>query len=408
VIRGTSDLLARGLAGTMNDDQRELITSVRNQATNLTNHLNSLFDLVRIRDDHAPISAGLLQQSGPLGDLKVSASYFLPMQGGNAEEQFLTYQAPVPVSVRRGQAALVPLIDAEVAYEELCVYNGAKMSNHPLRVWRLRNTSGVALEQGPVTVSDAGRYRGEGIVRFTGVGDELQIPFALEFGVLVREELEYLPRTLFRVLLNPSERRAEVSWYHATRTRYQLASNVRADATVLVERRDSPRGEYFESPTPAERQEGHTRWQLLVPAGSTTELLVQEREVRTSYEQVTNWRRETIEELRAAGGFADATYTRLTRLAALADEDAAAGEARSDLEEELSEIAGVQEQLRKNLGALGDSEREVALRDRLLDDLEASEERRRAIGADRRALDQQEAARERQREALLDELFAPA
>lgn len=406
VVRGMSEMLARGMSGTLSDDQRQLVLSVRDNATRITNHLNSLFDLVRIRDEQNPALPGFLHQSGPLGDLKVSASYFLPMQGGNAEEQFLTYRVPTPISVRRGQAALVPLLDTEVAYEELCVYNGAKMSNHPLRVWRLRNTSGVALEQGPITVSERGRYRGEGIVRFTGVGDELQVPFALEFGILVSEELEYLPRALAGVVLNADERRAEVSWYHGTQTRYRLASNVGADIGVLVERRDSPRGEYYESPEPAEQQEGHTRWLVLVPAGGRAELVVREREVRTSYENVTTWTADTVDELGSAGAFSEATHALLLRLLALATEDATTAGRRTALEQEQGQIVVLQEQLRKNLGALGTSEREGALRDRLLDDLEASEEHRRAISAERRELDQQVGSRERQREAILDELYA--
>lgn len=407
VIRGMSDILTRGHVGNFDDEQRNVLTNIRDNAIRVSNHLNALFDLVRIRDEHSPALPGFLHQSGPLGDLKVSASYFLPMQMGNAEEQFLTYQAPTTVSVRRGQAALVPIIDTEVAYEELCVYNGAKMSNHPLRVWRLRNTSGVALEQGPVTVAAQGRYRGEGIVRFTGVGDELQVPFALEFGVLVSEELDYLPRALHSVVFNREERRAEVSWYYGTRTRYRLASNVRAETSVLVERRDSPRGEYFVTPEPLERQEGHTRWQVLVPGAGQAELVVQEREVRISYENIAHWRAETVEELWAAGAFDEATHGRLQRLLTIAAEEGAASGARAALDQEQNQIGALQEQLRKNLGALGASEREVALRDRLLDDLEASEERRRAIGAERRELDQQAMARERQREVLLDELFSP-
>jgi signal transduction histidine kinase len=406
VVRGMSEMLARGMTGSLSDEQRQLVLSVRDNATRITNNLNSLFELVRIRDEQNLTLPGFLQQSGPLGDLKVSASYFLPMQGGSAEEQFLTYRVPTPISVRRGQAALVPLLDTEVAYEELCVYNGAKMSNHPLRVWRLRNTSGVALEQGPITVSERGRYRGEGIVRFTGVGDKLQVPFALEFGILVSEELAYLPRALAGVVLNGDERRAEVSWYHGTQTRYRLASNVGADIGVLVERRDSPRGEYYESPEPAEQQEGHTRWLVPVPAGGRATLVIREREVRTSYKNVTTWTADTVDELRSAGAFSEATHALLLRLLALAAEDATTAGARTALEQEQGQIVTLQEQLRKNLGALGTSEREGTLRDRLLDDLEASEERRRAISAERRELDQQVGSRDLQREAVLDELYA--
>ena len=73
---------------------------------------------------------------------------------------------------------------------------------------------------------------------------------------------------------------------------------------------------------------------------------------------------------------------------------------------ELAQLLDVQEQLRKNLGALGNSEREGILRNRLLDDLEASEERRRAITTARRALEQQEQQRELRQQAVLDELFS--
>jgi hypothetical protein len=299
----------------------------------------------------------------------------------------------------------VPIIDTEVAYEELCVYNGAKMSNHPLLVWRLRNTSGVALEQGPATVTAAGSYLGEGLVRFTGVEDDLQVPYALELGVLVSEEREYPPRALQRVVFNADERRAEVSWYHSTYTRYTLASNVRRDVAVLVEHRDPPRGEYFEMPAPADASEGHTRWSILVPSGGRAELTVREREVRISYENVTTWNAEYVAELREAGGLSDSDYERLQRLLAVAQEREAAEARQAGLEAELTQILDLQEQLRKNLSALGASEREVALRNRLLDDLEASEERRHAIATLRRELEEQDREREARQQAVLDELF---
>lgn len=113
-----------------------------------------------------------------------------------------------------------------------------------------------------------------------------------------------------------------------------------------------------------------------------------------------------VDELRSAGAFSEATHALLLRLVALGAEDAATAGRRTALEQEQGQIVALQEQLRKNLGALGTSEREGALRDRLLDDLEASEERRRAISAERRELDQQVDSRERQREAILDELYA--
>jgi hypothetical protein len=213
---------------------------------------------------------------------------------------------------------------------------------------------------------------------------------------------------LQRVVFNADERRAEVSWYHITRTRYTLASNVRRDIAVLIEDRDPQRGAYFEMPTPADAREGHTRWPVTVPAGERAELVVQEREVRTHYENVTTWGAEYVAELREAGGLDDVVYERLQRLLTIAHERELATAQRSALDIELAQLLDLQEQLRKNLGALGDSEREVELRNRLLDDLVASEERRRAITTVRRELEQQEQDRETRQQAVLGELFSGA
>jgi serine phosphatase RsbU (regulator of sigma subunit) len=72
------------------------------------------------------------------------------------------------------------------------------------------------------------------------------------------------------------------------------------------------------------------------------------------------------------------------------------------------QIAARQEQLRKNLSALGASEREGQLRNRLLDDLEVSEDRRRAIEAGLVELGQQAQQAQEDQWAILDELYGQA
>jgi His Kinase A (phospho-acceptor) domain len=406
-IRGYAELLGHELVGALSHDQRAFVTQIRDNAGRIIEQLNGLFELVRIRDRDNPILSGYLYRAGPLGDLKVSSSYFLPVQMGNAEQAYLTYRVPTPVSVRRGQAAMVPIIDTEVQFEPLCVYNGAKMSNHPLLVWRLCNTSGVALEQGPITVAADGRYLGEGLVRFTGVDDDLQIPYALEFGLLVGEAREYSPRVLRDVRFNAEERRADVTWYHVTRTRYTVASNVGRDTTLLIEHRDPQRGEFYEMAAPADAREGHTRWSVHVPARATAEVVIQEREARTSYENVATWSAGYVEELHAVGGIDAVAYGHLQELVAITQQRTTDDARKATIDVELTQLLELQEQLRKNLGALGDSEREVTLHNRLLDDLEASEERRRAIAVIRREIDQHGQERDIRHQALIDQLYSP-
>jgi hypothetical protein len=391
----------------LGDEQRTFVAQIRDRAVDLSEHLNGLLDLVRIRDAGAEFFQGSLSESGPLGDLKVSGSYFMPMQAGSGEPAALTYRAPTPITVRRGQAALVPIIDTIVDYTELCVYNGAKMSHHPLRVWRLRNTSGLALEQGPVTVLDGGAYAGEGIVRLTGAGDELQIPLALEVGVLVREERAYVPRRLRDVAFSAEERCAWVTWDDLRRTRYQLASTLPRPVTVLIEQRDILGGAYIDSPDPVETNQGHTRWAVELPAGGSAALTVTARQPQRYRQDPASWQAKELEELHAVGGLDARAFGLLQSLLALKEAEAGAMAQRQRLDAELAGLRALQEQLRQNLQALGDSEREVALRDQLLDDLAASEARRKAIGGQLLTLEQEATERAARHQALLDALYTP-
>ena len=183
------------------------------------------------------------------------------------------------------------------------------MHNHPLLVWRLRNTSGVALEQGPITVRVDEQYRGEGLMRFTGVDDDVQIAYVLEFGVLVSEEREYPPRQIQGVVFNPTSRQAEVTWYYIKQTNYTLQSNVQRIIDVVIEQRDPPAGDFFDMPAPLERLEGHTRWAIELAGHARATFRVQERAPRTDSVTITSWRMEDVQELQAAGALTDAQVT---------------------------------------------------------------------------------------------------
>jgi hypothetical protein len=276
---------------------------------------------------------------------------------------------------------MVPIIDATVSYEALCVYNGDKMPNHPLLVWRLANSTGVALEQGPVTVVHNDRYLGEGLMRFSGAGDDIQIPYALEFGILVSEESDWGDKTLWGLEFNADKRRAIIRRAQVAEHTYVLSSRVDHGITVLIERRDPGHGQYFEMPTPAMSMAGHSRWPVEVPQMGESAFTVRIRDILEEEEQPEDWSSEFVEELNEAGILADAQYAVLQDLFDQQQVAADALEETKALEEEYALIGSRQEQLRKNLDTLGSLEREAAIRSRVLDDLEASEDRRRAIEA---------------------------
>src|SRR5688572_18649829 len=154
-IKGYASIMKQGADGPLSDVQKQHLEIIEKSSQRVSELLNDLMEMSRLSEGkHGRIdySSAIRYRSGPLGDLKVSSSYFMPMLIGNAEPEYLTYTVETPVSVKRKQSAMVPIVDHIINYKEICVYNGDKMPNHPLRVWHLQNTTGKALEQGPVTL----------------------------------------------------------------------------------------------------------------------------------------------------------------------------------------------------------------------------------------------------------------
>ncbi|MBN1311755.1 MAG: hypothetical protein JXB30_10070 [Anaerolineae bacterium] len=404
-ILGFSRVLLQGVDGELTAQQHQDIETIHKSGQHLLEQINNLLSAVHLKDDMS-MAQPMLFRSGPLGDLKVSSSYLQPMIMENAEPEFLVYEVHTPITVRRGQSAMVPLIDTTTAYEEQRVYNGSKMPNHPLIVWRFANTTGVALEQGPVTISREGQYLGDSLIRFTGVNDEIQVPFALEFGILVTMDTRQNDRReYFDVKLDAHKRQIQVKEYRRTDYIYTLTSRISEDMTILIERRNPSRGEFDAMPEPVYDAQEHTRWPVVVPANASTVFTVRERDITIWTGDVLQQPPETIEALHGAGLLTEAAYGILHRLMGLMAQAKQDADESKELQAEYGQIISRQEQLRQNLRALGNSKREIGIRERILDDLEASENRRREIEGVLSEINRVGKECAEERETLLDRLF---
>jgi hypothetical protein len=406
-IVGAAELLSR--VGSLTDEQAKFVRMIRDSSDRMNKLMSGLLDIMRLRedtDDSVSRNTASMYRSGPLGDLKVSSSYFMPLLMGNAEPEYMTYTVSEPISVRRGQSAMVPILDATLEYEALCVYNGDKMPNHPLLVWRLQNSTGFALEQGPVTIIDNSQYRGEGLMRFTGAGDDIQIPYALEFGILVSEQTDYTEKELSGLRFDSEKRAAVLSTSQITDYSYILTNRVDRPMSVFVERRDPNQGDYFEMPPPDFALAGHSRWRVNVPPVGEQEFVVRVINIYENTEDIKTWTVERIAELHDAGVLPESQYALLQNLAAEKQAVIDDTEEIKTLQAEYSQIVALQDQLRKNLDALGSSEREVSIRNRVLDDLEASENRRREIEARITALNSHIKQSQQNQTTIIDQIYS--
>jgi len=279
------------------------------------------------------------------------------------------------------------------------------MPNHPLRVWRLQNSTGKALEQGPVTLVRGGQYQGDGLVRFTGVGDEIQIPYALEFGVVVREETKDGSSGTLKVRFDGKKKRAIVSTYKVTEYQYILTSHIEKESKIFIERRDPNWGDYFEMPEPALASGGHTRWLATVLSKEETSFVIKTRSIHDREDEIKNWTSTFVNELKTNGLIDAKTYKKFGKYWVESQQEAKTIEQANTVQAEYAQLLTRQNQLRDNLGALGNSEREMEIRNRILDDLETSENRRRELENDTASINEKLKELQINQQELIDDIY---
>ena len=140
-----------------------------------------------------------------------------------------------------------------------------------------------------------------------GVGNEIQLAYALEFGILVTETVQHGKPELLAVAFDSKARQAVVSRYEITEFRYTLASHIRHNLTILIEWRDPNPGEYYEMPKPAFAAVGHTRWPVEVPANGDASFSVRIQQVYQSHEDVNKWQMNFIQQANPPIAAIDAT-----------------------------------------------------------------------------------------------------
>ncbi len=289
---------------------------------------------------------------------------------GESLGELFQYVIGTPVTVGRGQSAMVPIVAADLSYRKDLLYNGSKMPTHPVATLRLRNETGLTLERGPVTVIEKGEYVGEAVLPFTVEGGEIVVPYAVELGVKIGEESgsrrEIHTLTIRGAYLHFEE--WDLCWHE-----YRLHNSMKERVTVLVEHPRRASYELWDTPQPKESTDEHLRFEVVVPARDQVRLRVQERRLVRRYEEVQKQSYEALKQYLDRGLLNRQNYDQMAELLKLWERVAANEKRLAEVEAERQKIYKAQQQIQGNMGTLSTTGKEGALRARYVEQLEASE-----------------------------------
>lgn len=311
-------------------------------------------------------------------------------KGADLGELF-QYEVTAPVTVKRGESALVPILSARVPYRRQLLYNGAKFPTHPVAALRFTNTTDLVLERGPVTVVEDGEYRGEALVSFTKQGGEIYLAFAVELSIKVTEESASRTEIAGLSIADGYLRIQQATF---TTTTYVCENSLGQARVVTIEHPVRADAELVETRKPDEQNAEFYRWAVDGAARGTTRFAVTERTITWRWDQVLNQSYDQLQQYLRDKWLDAAT---LAQLKALLDEQQAIANNTAELGKlanERNDIFNRQEQIRKNMAALGQAGEEGALRKKLFTQLGASEDRLAAIDARTTALNADTEARQ--------------
>jgi hypothetical protein len=341
-------------------------------------------DAVRRSQDSLTIKSAPMSAPSPPPAYREKVEQVLANEQSAAEGEsvgdLFEYRVSTPITVRKNESALVPIVVAAVDVERVSLWN-ERSGSRPLRSLWLTNTSALTLDAGSFTVLDAATFAGEGLVDVLKPGERRLLSYAVDLGLQVESRNGDESRRISHIRIDRGDlfERTE----QRTRKVYTVRNNDATPRTVVIEHPIRPGWTLAGDAKPIESASTVHRFSVAVPPHTTTTLTVEERrpiDARTSVSTATDEQLAVIVRdartdpaLERALAPIRAQKAEVARLVSI-------GGARSA---DVALIGKDQERLRENIRSLKGSAEERELLKRYVSQLNAQEDRLAALTRER-------------------------
>jgi hypothetical protein len=189
---------------------------------------------------------------------------------------FFQYSIDKPVSLPRQKSAMLPIVNKDVEGTRVSIYNERTQAKFPLLGLKFKNTSGLHLMQGPITVFEGSNYAGDARILDLQPNEERLISYAVDLGTEVNPV--------------PSSDNGRITKVKAVKGVIYTETKIRESKTyTVVNRNDQERLVLVEHPVrndfklidtdkPAETASDFYRFEVKVAPGKTeTQKVTEER-----------------------------------------------------------------------------------------------------------------------------------
>lgn len=315
-------------------------------------------------------------------------------------EQF-EYKLGQPVTIRRNESALLPILQSEVDGEKVATFKSADNERHPRLAFWLKNASGLTLDAGAVTVIDSNTFAGEGLLETVQPGESRLLGYALDLGTEVTSTSNMERDRVERVVISQGMLRLHTKMVE--KMTYKIRNNNNAPRVMILEH-PIRTGWNLVSAAPAETSANFYRFRVEVKPKSTTDFMVHEETPQESVFAVSSIKPDQIAVWVRERSIDAETEKVLQGVANKQSEINDLSQKLAALDREQNEVFKDQERVRGNLQRMGQTPDEATLRLRYVRQLDTQENRLAVIKTEREKLQATRLAAQKQLDALIQKL----
>lgn len=312
------------------------------------------------------------------------------------------YTINYPISILRNRSALLPITGGETEGERVSLYNESTRADNPMSSVRIKNTTGLTLEGGPVTVYEENSYSGEAIMDTLKPDEKSFIAYAVDLGVKVGTSRGSERRNVHHVSIIKGTLYAY--YKEIDIKKYTIANKTKNPKKVIIEHPFRKYWKLVEPQKPLEQTENYYRFSVDAEPQKTQEFTVKEENVFYESYVLTNLTPEDIEVFISKNYISPEIRKTFNKIVELKTKISQLNNEISRKEERRSSIFEDQERIRENIKALKDTPAEKKLAEEYVNRLSIQEEELETLQKEVEQLKQEKEKQQKELDGIITKI----
>jgi len=332
----------------------------------------------------------------------LASNSITPQTTSAAFDDFFQYNLTEPVTIRKNESALVPILQAKVTADRvtLVTSNGSQITGQPLRALWLTNTTNLTLDRGSFSIVENGSFGGEGLLDPIHAGEKRLLSYAADQAIHVTTE-NANDNNSHVTAITASKGVVHITHSEVRQITYVIHNAAAEPRTVVLEHPIEPGLTLDTTPAPEETTGTLYRWRIPVASAATERLTIRDKANIVDDYQLEDTDDDDFAAIIVASGNNANFQTVITPILEARRRVAFAQVAVDQTNAKLTTLRANEDRQRANITALQNADKDS--RNRFVNDLNKTED---AINATQTELDTRTATLEAAQTTLSNQIEA--